>query len=115
MAGEVLGFAPTDLGAAALVTVIIVLILKGQLVPRRQVDDLLADKDRQIAALASERDTWRQAHAISEEARRESQDQAGELLELSRTAGYFFAALPHAAREVSTSAESGQASAAPPS
>ncbi|MEU9149225.1 hypothetical protein AB0D59_01395 [Streptomyces sp. NPDC048417] len=105
MAEELLGFAPVDLGAAALVGLIVLLVLRGQLVPRRQLEDLRADKDQQIEDLRAERDLWREAHAVSEEARRESQDQAGELLELSRTSAYFFAALPRAAREVSTSAD----------
>ncbi|MFR0354182.1 hypothetical protein [Streptomyces sediminimaris] len=114
MAAQLLGLSPTDIGAAALVGVIVLLVLRGQLVPRRQLEDLRADKDRQIDDLRAERDTWRQAHAVSEEARRESQDQAGELLELSRTAGYFFAALPRAAREVSSRADVDQAPTAPP-
>lgn len=113
-AADLLGFAPADIGATALVGVIIILILRGQLVPRRQVDDLLAVKDAQIAALTTERDTWRAAHGVSEEARHESQDQSGELLELSRTSAYFFAALPHAAREVRPHADVDQAPAAPP-
>ncbi|MDT0477414.1 hypothetical protein RM863_35360 [Streptomyces sp. DSM 41014] len=106
---ELLGFAPVEIGAGALVAVIVLMILRGQLVPRRQVDDLLAVKDAQISELTTERDTWRQAHGVSEEARRESQDQSGELLELSRTAGYFFNALPRAAREVSTRVDVDQA------
>ncbi|MEU9245889.1 hypothetical protein [Streptomyces sp. NPDC048385] len=113
LAEELLGFAPVDLGAAALVGIIVLLVLRGQLVPRRQLEDLRADRDRQLEDLRSERDTWREAHAVSEEARREAQDQAGELLELSRTAGYFFATLPRAAREVSTSADVDQAPAPP--
>ncbi|MFJ3794922.1 hypothetical protein ACIPSJ_01400 [Streptomyces sp. NPDC090088] len=113
MAEELLGFAPVTGGAAALVGIIVLLVLRGQLVPRRQLEDLRADKDQQIDDLRAERDTWREAHTVSEEARRESQDQAGELLELSRTSAYFFAALPRAAREVSTSAEVDQAPAPP--
>lgn len=114
MAAELLGFSPTDIGAAALVGLIVLLVLRGQLVPRSQLEDLRADKDRQLDELRTERDTWCQAHAVSEEARREAQDQAGELLEMSRTAGYFFATLPRAAREVSASADVDSASAGPP-
>ncbi|MFJ5176733.1 hypothetical protein ACIP68_23210 [Streptomyces griseoviridis] len=105
MAAELLGFAPVDIGAAALVGLIVLLVLRGQLLPRRAVEDLIAVKDAQIEALTAERDTWRQAHGVSEEARHEAQDQAAELLELSRTAGHFFAALPRAAQEVNTRAD----------
>ncbi|WP_073946536.1 hypothetical protein [Streptomyces kebangsaanensis] len=111
---ELLGFRPADIGAAALVGLIVLLILRGHLVPRRVLEDRLADKDRQLEDVRAERDTWREAHAVSEEARREAQDQAGELLELSRTAGYFFASLPQAGREVRASADTDPAPATPP-
>ncbi|MFF9215641.1 hypothetical protein [Streptomyces viridosporus] len=112
---ELLGFTPVDLGAAALVGLVVLLVLRGQLVPRRQLEDVRADKDRQIEDLRTERDTWRQAHAVSEEARREAQDQAGELLEMSRTAGYFFNALPRpSSLEVSADAGTDQQAATPP-
>ncbi|MFJ2717393.1 hypothetical protein [Streptomyces sp. NPDC087437] len=111
---DLLGFRPSDLGAAALVGLIVLLILRGHLVPRRVLEDRLADKNRQLEDLRAERDTWRTAHTVSEEARREAQDQAGELLELSRTAGYFFTALPQAGREVRASADVDSAPAAPP-
>ncbi|MFH8805467.1 hypothetical protein ACH4F6_39000 [Streptomyces sp. NPDC017936] len=112
---ELLGFRPVDLGAAALVGLVVLLVLRGQLVPRRQLEDVRTDLVRQIDDLRGERDTWRQAHAVSEEARREAQDQAGELLELSRTAGYFFSALPSVrSREVSADAGTDQQTAAPP-
>ncbi|USQ82622.1 hypothetical protein NFX46_01870 [Streptomyces phaeoluteigriseus] len=113
---DLLGFRPVDLGAAALVALVVLLVLRGQLVPRRQLEDLRTDKDRQIEDLRAERDTWRQAHTVSEEARREAQDQAGELLEMSRTAGYFFNALPQPSRSREVSADAGmdQQAAAPP-
>jgi len=113
---DLLGFRPTDLGAVALVGLVVLLILRGQLVPRRHIEDLRTDKDRQIDELRTERDTWRQAHTVSEEARREAQEQSGEMLEMSRTAGYFFNALPRPGRPQGVSADAGmdQQSAAPP-
>ncbi|MFD5468912.1 hypothetical protein [Streptomyces sp. NPDC127105] len=111
---ELLGFRPTDIGAAALVGLIVLLILRGHLVPRRVLEDRLADKDRQLEDVRAERNTWRQAHTVSEEARHEAQDQAAELLELSRTAGHFFASLPEARREVRASADANPAPATPP-
>lgn len=113
---DLLGFRPTDLGAVALVGIIVLLVLRGQLVPRRQIEDLRTDKDQQIEDLRAERDTWRRAHDRSEEARREAQDQAGEMLEMSRTAGYFFNALPQPrrSREVSADAGMDQQTPSPP-
>lgn len=96
---DLLGFRPTDLGAITLVGITVLAILRGYLVPRQTLTDRIADKDARIAELVTERDTWRQAHAVSEEARREAQDQAAELLELSKVATHFFSALPRA-REV---------------
>lgn len=114
MAADLLGFRPTDIGAVALVGLIVLLVLRGQLVPRRQLEDLRADKDQQIEDLRKERDTWREAHTVSEEARRDALDQNDELLEMSRTAGAFMTALPRAGRGVSPSADLDQAPAAPP-
>jgi hypothetical protein len=111
---DLLGFRPTDLGAVALVGLIVLMVLRGQLVTRRQLDDVRADKDALIAAEREEKTTWREAHRVSEEARREAQDQAGELLELARTAGHFYKALPQAG-EVTADAGLDQAPAGPPS
>ncbi|MFD4786606.1 hypothetical protein ACFWN1_05890 [Streptomyces sp. NPDC058459] len=111
---DLLGFRPSDLGAAALVGLIVLMVLTGRLVTRRQLDDVRADKDAQITAERDEKATWREAHRVSEEARREAQDQAGELLELARTAGHFYKALPQAAGEVTADALD-QAPAGPPS
>jgi hypothetical protein len=96
---DLLGFKPTDLGAAALVGLVVLMVLTGRLVTRRQLDDVRADRDARLAEIAAERDTWREAHRVSEEARREAQDQTGELLELSRVSAHLLSALP-AAREV---------------
>lgn len=100
---ELFGIATSDLGAAALVGIVVLLVLLGRLVPRSSLTDRLADRDAQIQRLVDERDTWRSAHQLSEEARRESQDQAGELLELSRTADYLLRSLPRGG-EVTASA-----------
>ncbi|MGW4493730.1 hypothetical protein [Streptomyces sp. NPDC004376] len=110
---DLLGFRPSDLGAAALVGLIVLMVLTGRLVTRRQLDDVRADKDALIAAERDEKTTWREAHRISEEARREAQDQAGELLELARTATHFYKALPQAGEVTADALD--QATAGPPS
>lgn len=82
------------IGPGALLTLAVILILTGRLVPRAS----LMDKQR-------EADNWRQAHERSEaarqieqQARAESQSQVSELLAHARTTQAFIAALQsHAA------------------
>lgn len=80
-------------GAAALVTLIVLLILRGGLVSRAVLEDVRKDRDARIAELVAERDAWREAHRQSEAARIEAQSQVGELLELSRIADHVLRSL----------------------
>ncbi|MFF9287497.1 hypothetical protein [Streptomyces griseosporeus] len=73
-------------GAGAIVTLIVLLILRGNLVSRAVLEDVRKDRDDRIAELVAERNAWRDAHRESEAARIEAQNQVGELLELSRFA-----------------------------
>lgn len=84
---ELLGLNIAQGGAVALVGLVVLLIYRGHLVPRSVVDDVRKDRDDRLTALVAERDAWREAYRVSENARMESQAQVGELLELSRTAG----------------------------
>lgn len=72
-----------SLGAGGILTIVILLVLLGRLVPRRTLEDTIADRDQ-----------WREAHKTSEEARIELQQQVGELLELSRVTSTFIQAIP---------------------
>lgn len=83
---ELLGVNVAQGGAAAIVTLVVLLILLGRLVPRSVLEDVRKDRDVRVAEALSERDTWREAYRESETARLEAQGQVGELLELSRTA-----------------------------
>lgn len=80
---ELAGVGLVQGGAWGLVALIVLMVLRGTLVPRRTYDDM-----------REERDTWRAAHQVSEEARHEAQEHANELLELSRTAIPLLRALP---------------------
>lgn len=80
---EVLGIGVAQGGAAALVALIVILVLNGRLVPRSTLQDAL-----------TERDTWREAHRRSEEARLAEREQTAELLEMSRIAQHVLTALP---------------------
>jgi hypothetical protein len=75
-------------GAATIVIFIVLLIIRGSLVPRSVLEDVRSDRDARLAEVVAERDTWREAHRVSEAARIEAQSQVGELLELSRTADH---------------------------
>lgn len=90
---ELLGIDVAQGGVVALVTFFVLLIYLGRLVPRSVVDDIRKDRDDRIQELASERDSWRDAHRESEAARIDAQNQVGELLELSRTADHVLRAL----------------------
>ncbi|GGP66992.1 MULTISPECIES: hypothetical protein [Streptomyces] len=80
---ELFGFKPADLGAAALLVVVVLMVLTGRLVPRRTYDDLKED-----------RNDWRTAHGESEKARVEAMRQNSELIELSRTGVHLLGSLP---------------------
>ncbi|MFJ9038012.1 hypothetical protein ACIRF8_15635 [Streptomyces sp. NPDC102406] len=88
---EIFGMAPTDAGAVALLTLVVLFILTGRLIPRRTHEDLIAD-----------RDNWRSAFLESEALRKVEHDQTGELLDMAKLTGPLLAALPQpqqAARE----------------
>ena len=76
-------------GATGALTLVVFLVLWGKLVPRSSIDDLRADKDKQI-------DTWRTAYERSEEAREIMRSQITELLQMARTTTHVIEALPSA-------------------
>ena len=80
---EIFGINASDIGLGALLTLVILLILTGKLVPRRTHEDVLAD-----------RDNWRQAYLESEKARRVEHDQTEDLLEMAKLGGHILTALP---------------------
>ncbi|KPC96252.1 hypothetical protein ADL27_04635 [Streptomyces sp. NRRL F-6602] len=88
MSAELMGIPVAQGGAVALLTLVVLMVLTGRLVPRRTYDDLL-----------KERDTWRDAHTLSESARTRDAAQTQELLELSRVSVHALQALPRALGE----------------
>ena len=91
MPSELMGINITQGGAVALLTLVVLMVLTGKLVPRRTYDDLL-----------KERVTWREAHTVSEAARTSERAQTQELLELSRTSAHALQALPRMGLEEDT-------------
>ncbi|CUW31799.1 hypothetical protein [Streptomyces reticuli] len=81
---EVFGITASDAGLGALLTLVVLLILTGRLVPRRTHEDALAD-----------RDNWRAAYLESEAARKVEHEHVAELLEMAKIGGHILTALPH--------------------
>lgn len=71
MAEEIIsGLSVTDLGATGIVVLVVLMILTGRLVTRKQLEDERTEKNY-----------WRSAHTVSEEARRMQAQQLTEVLE----------------------------------
>lgn len=70
---------------AGLVAWAIILIFRGDIVPRSTLDAMRTDRDAIIAAKTAECETLREAYRISEEARLTGLEADKELLELGRT------------------------------
>ncbi|MYX14368.1 hypothetical protein GTY67_13275 [Streptomyces sp. SID8374] len=80
---ELFGFKLADIGAVALLVIVVLMVLTGRLVPRRTYDDLKED-----------RNDWRTAHNKVADALTEAVRQNGELTELSRTGVHLLDSLP---------------------
>lgn len=88
-------------GPWALVSLAVVMVLTGRLVPRWFYD-----------AKAREADTWRETAETNAEALRTAQHHEAELLELSRTGVHVLSSLPHSG-EVTAHVSVDQAPPAP--
>ena len=80
--------------APGLLGLVIFLIVRGQLVPRSQVDAIVAGKDQQIADKNEEITTWREAYAKSEEVRATVADVLRETVAGQKTVLDFIQSLP---------------------
>ena len=77
---------PADqVALGALVTFMVVGLLRGWVVPRSVLVDRMQDKDAQYAAVAKERDDWKTAYNQSELSRQELQRQNSDLIEAGQT------------------------------
>lgn len=81
--------ATNQVALGAVVTLVIVSLIRGWLVPRSVMEDRVKDKDLRIAGLEKERDAWHTAHNISEEGRAELKSQNGELIRGQEIANRF--------------------------
>lgn len=69
----------------AIVTFMVVSLLRGWVVPRSVLLDRMTDKDAQIAVLAKERDDWKSAYNQGELSRQELVRQNSDLIEAGQT------------------------------
>ena len=83
-----------QIGFGAIVVFGVLAVLRGWIVPRSTVVDLRTDRKERLDEIASERDDWKQAYLVSEQARMLLVSQNGELLELAKTANHILSALP---------------------
>lgn len=101
-----------DLGAGAVVVIIVLAIITGRLVPRMQVKDVRVDLDTQLnraeaeyakrqavqdslmAEISHERDDWKAAFLSEQQRAGELSVQMGQLQESSRAVEQFIMSLP---------------------
>lgn len=83
-------FLTPTLGATGLLALVVLMILRGSLVTRRVLDDMRADKDKQI-------DTWKAAHETALAVQEVQRQQITALLEATRTTTQVIQAIPRAA------------------
>lgn len=74
-----------QIALGGLVTLMVVGLLRGWVVPRSVLVDRMADKDAQIATLAQERDDWKTAYNQGELSRQELVRQNSDLIEAGET------------------------------
>lgn len=89
-----------DIGFAGLVTLAIVLIFRGDIVPRSTVEAMRADRDAIITATKEENKMLKEAYKMSEEARKIGAEADKELLELGRTTVHLLQSIKEKANEV---------------
>lgn len=82
-------FLTPTIGATGILALVIVMILRGSLVPRRNLDDLRVDKDAQIS-------TWKTAYEQAMAVQDAQRQQLSALLEANRTTTRVIQALPEA-------------------
>lgn len=68
-----------------LVTIMVLALLRGWVVPRSVLVDRMGDKDAQISLLAKERDDWKAAYDKGELSRQELVRQNSDLIEAGQT------------------------------
>lgn len=90
-------FSATDLSAAGLVAIAVLMVFLGLLIPRWVFTQLRTDRDTRLAEAREEIGDWKSAYQTAEEARALQAQQLGELQELAKTTDQFIRSLQIAA------------------
>lgn len=89
------------IGVVAVVAIIGWLVITGRFVPRSTVQEMRDQYQRELDDIVHDRDEWRAAHRLSEQARLEEREQNRGLVEdLGATVTSFLAGFRRAADEV---------------
>ena len=86
-------FSATDLSAASLLSIAVLLVFLGGLIPRYVYNQMRADRDARLAESREEISDWKAAYQANEESRALQAQQLGELLELAKTMDAFIRSL----------------------
>lgn len=79
----------TNLSAAGILTLVVLGILRGWLVPRRVLEEARADREARLDDMRKQVDDWKAAFTASEQRATVLAGQVGELLELARATDEF--------------------------
>lgn len=88
------GLPEFQISAGVLLALVVVLVLTGRLVPRRQLEDLREDRDARLAAADRQVETWKAAYEAAVQSRRTAEDHVTQLMETARAAQDLIRALP---------------------
>ena len=82
-----------DIGAFGLVTMFVLLLFSGRVVPRSVLEDVRRDRDDRLAQAIQGSNDWKEAYSQSEVARSMMAAQVEELLEHARTTDAYIRAI----------------------
>ncbi len=98
---------PAFIGSLTPGTVLLILVLliaTGRLRPKSNVTEIREDRDARLADAQAQRDEWREAYFLSEEARKQSETAFREALEVVRTANAVLSGFREAVHQVAIEA-----------
>lgn len=88
------GLPEFQISAGVLIALVVVLVLTGRLVPRRQLQDLREDRDARVAAAEKQALIWQGAYEAAVASRRTSDGHVSQLMETALVTKDVLQALP---------------------
>lgn len=89
-------------GPGAMLTLVIVAIVKGMLVPRSVLEDVRKDRDARLQEVQAVADMWKEAFQESDKRSSILAEQNRELLQQGRTTNSLIAAIPKAVEKAAS-------------